>query len=51
MPIALAALLDTRARRRFANEVAMHVGAGVWGVTESVSRWQSSTPSPQYERR
>ena len=64
-PIALAATLDVRARRLFANEVAMHVGAGVWGVVEesassgsgsvrhspAISPWQSPTPSPQYEFR
>ena len=65
MPIALAAALDVRARRLFANEVAMHVGAGVWGVVKksasresgsarhspAISPWQSPTPSPQYEFR
>ena len=66
MPIALAALLDVRARRLFADELAMHVGAGVWGLAEeerpsrgstsarnspAMSPWQSPSPSPQYELR
>ena len=66
MPIALAATLDVRARRLFADELAMHVGAGVWGLAEeerpsrgstsarnspAISPWQSPSPSPQHESR
>ena len=46
MPIALAALLDVRARRLFADELAMHVGAGVWGLAEKERPSRGSTSVP-----
>ena len=51
MPIVVATILEARTRWLFADEVAMHVSAGNWGVAEGVSRWQSRTPSPQYDFR
>jgi hypothetical protein len=46
MPIALAATLDVRARRLFADELAMHVGAGVWGLAEKERPSRGSTSVP-----